>query len=75
MTPYRSVGHNMPKSSKSRTNAILGYDNTEDEYGAGRYGVKQISNLKAELVRKNMISRGDLMKLYKPQLKKQELDR
>ena len=60
---------------KSRTEIILGLEESHSEYGgAGRYGVKQISNLKSELVRNGMISRGDLMKLYKPQLKKQELE-
>ena len=37
------------------------------------FGSKQISNLKAELVRSNLVSRSDLMKLYKPlQAKEQQ---
>ena len=37
------------------------------------FGSKQISNLKAELVRNNLVARSDLMKLYRPQLQKSQM--
>jgi hypothetical protein len=36
------------------------------------YGSRYLSNLKSELVRNNLVTRTDLMKLYQPPLKKSE---
>ena len=41
--------------------------------GGGGGGVRGLSNYKAELVRHNIVTRTDLMKLYHPPLKKSQL--
>ena len=51
----------------------MGNDPIQEGNVAMAFGSKQISNLKAELVRNNLVSRSDLMKLYKPlQAKEQQ---
>ena len=35
-----------------------------------KYGVKDASEIKAELIRRNLLSRKDLMQLYRPPMKK-----
>jgi len=51
---------------------------TQDPYGSYGdkpvdQGTKQVSNLKAELVRNNLVTRNDLMRLYQPPIKKSSL--
>ena len=46
---------------------------TTNESSDRRFASKQVSNLKAELVRNNVIARADLMRCYRPQLQKQKL--
>jgi hypothetical protein len=45
-------------------------DTNADTIDSRKFGSKQVSNLKAELVRNNVIARADLMRLYRPQLQK-----
>lgn len=36
-------------------------------------GLKQISNLKGDLIRKNLVNRTDLMRLYQPPIKRSQV--
>jgi hypothetical protein len=40
--------------------------NTTDD----KYSIKDASQIKAELIRRNLLSRKDLMQLYRPPMKK-----
>ena len=71
-----STGIHMLKK-KSRSNGLLsflsGNPSRLKESQMASQNVRYMSNYKAELVRHNIITRTDLMKLYQPPLKKHQL--
>ena len=73
-------GINMLRSKQSKGPLSFMEDPTRTSSGANstaantsNQGVRGLSNYKAELVRHNIVTRTDLMKLYHPPLKKSQL--